>query len=217
MVWTYPDFFLIFFDIRFKIFFLLLGNTFTIGFKICKLFGKRKKTSIYSESRDGFFGYIYRPKNNSLNIVWPNMSIVRVDTLVSSLTYACVWMQRRWLEKEKRLCEWSRECSFAKCDVCFVGKCQAHSKLFNYFSLCSEIVTNALLANQTIFLLKYSCNYKRINRTFSVIHCMCCWDLQSGNFQLSPYLLWDTDKNISRTKVMVDYTLLCLHLMENMS
>ena len=29
-----------------------------------------------------------------------NMSVVRVDTLVSSLTYACVWTQRRCLEKK---------------------------------------------------------------------------------------------------------------------
>ena len=58
-----------------------------------------------------------------------NMSVVRVDMIVSSLTYACVWTQRRWLEKEKR----SRECSFAKCDIRFVGKRQAHSNLFNFF------------------------------------------------------------------------------------
>ena len=51
-----------------------------------------------------------------------NMRVVRVDTLVSSLNYASVWTERRWLEKEKR----SREC-----DVRFVGKRQEHSKLFN--------------------------------------------------------------------------------------
>ena len=55
-----------------------------------------------------------------------NMSVVRVDTLMWSLTRACE-LNADDLGEKKR----SRECRLAKCDVRFVGKRQAHSKLFN--------------------------------------------------------------------------------------
>ena len=60
-----------------------------------------------------------------------NMSVVRVDTLVSKIELRMRVNETQMTKKEKRLREWSRECSFTKCDVCFLGKRQAHSKLFN--------------------------------------------------------------------------------------